>query len=832
MSRHRLFPRNRVNGFCFIALVLLGLASAHPALGEEDKNSDWLREGLVIGSVGRSGRSAFHTDLIEAAIVAGNWSRPAAGASVTLPDGTVRSWEGAVAETNGWFTNKALAGGYVYVPVYSDIGEVMLLEASGHNMVYVNGEPRTGDPYQYGYVHLPVSLRAGTNDFLFQVGRGRLQAKLVKPITPVMFNLRDATLPDVVAGDSAEAWAAVVVVNATTNVQRNLSILAACETDQPSVTALPAILPLSGRKIGFRLRPPSSARTNKIDLSLKLQAAGGNEVLDADALTLRVRRTTDTRKMTFRSDIDGSVQYFAVVPPSPLAPNRPAPALFLTVHGASVEALGQAEAYRSKVWGYIVAATNRRPYGFDWEDWGRRDAMEVLDLALQKFKTDPRQTYLTGHSMGGHGTWHIGATYPDRFAAIGPSAGWISFWSYGGARREKEPSAVQALLQRATNPGDTLLLSSNYLHFGIYILHGDADDNVPVTEARAMKEHLAPFHRDFLYHEQPGAGHWWGSACVDWPPMFDFFARHKIPEDTAIREINFTTANPGISSSSHWVSIEAQQHSLNKSSITIRYDSEKNRFTGRTENVARLALFSRLVVPGSTFSVELDGQTIDNLSATNDTSKIWFGRVRDRWERIEPPSLALKGPHRAGPFKEAFSHRMMFVFGTQGTPEENQWALAKARFDAEAFWYRGNGSVDVIADSEFDPARDKDRSVILYGNADSNAAWPTLLAKSPVQIRRDGVQVGDREERGGELACLFVRPRPGSNIASVAAIGGSGLAGMRLTDRVPYFLAGIAYPDCILFGPETLAKGSEEVLAAGFFGADWSIETGEFAWRN
>ena len=26
--------------------------------------------------------------------------------------------------------------------------------------------------------------------------------------------------------------------------------------------------------------------------------------------------------------------------------------------------------------------------------------------------------------MGGHGTWHIGTLFPDRFAAIGPSAGW------------------------------------------------------------------------------------------------------------------------------------------------------------------------------------------------------------------------------------------------------------------------------------------------------------------------------------------------------------------------------------------------------------------------
>src|SRR4029077_10978732 len=134
-------------------------------------------------------------------------------------------------------------------------------------------------------------------------------------------------------------------------------------------------------------------------------------------------------KATFISRIDGSVQYYAVNPASgPAGDARPA--LFLSLHGASVEAIGQADAYSPKSWGYLVAPTNRRPYGFDWEDWGRIDAIEVLTLAMNRFHTDSSRTYLTGHSMGGHGTWQVGVTFPDHFAAIAPSAGWISFASY------------------------------------------------------------------------------------------------------------------------------------------------------------------------------------------------------------------------------------------------------------------------------------------------------------------------------------------------------------------------------------------------------------------
>ncbi len=86
-----------------------------------------------------------------------------------------------------------------------------------------------------------------------------------------------------------------------------------------------------------------------------------------------------------------------------------------------MEAMGQASAYSPKSWLHLIAPTNRRPYGFDWEDFGRADAMEVLENAKMTLRHDPARVYLTGHSMGGHGAWHLGSLYPDTFAAIGPT---------------------------------------------------------------------------------------------------------------------------------------------------------------------------------------------------------------------------------------------------------------------------------------------------------------------------------------------------------------------------------------------------------------------------
>jgi hypothetical protein len=176
---------------------------------------------------------------------------------------------------------------------------------------------------------------------------------------------------------------------------------------------------------------------------------------------------------------------------------------------------------------------------------------------------------------------------------------------------------------------------------------------------------------------------------------------------------------------------------------------------------------------------------------------------------------------------------VLFVYGTKGTAVENAWALAKARYDAERFWYQGNASVDVIPDTAFDPsaASDRDRNVILYGHAESHEDWPALLGFSPVQVHRGLVKVGNRTTEGNGLACLFVRPRPGSETALVGVVAPTGPAGMRVAATLPYFTSGVAYPDVIMVGTAALSEGAAGIVAAGYFGNDWGIASGEFAWK-
>lgn len=818
-----------------VSIIVLGVVLDWRSDARAQDEIPLPEEALVLPNAGRGargGRTVIAADPIQAQRLEGKVPEVRAGDTMPTSGGTERKWVAVKRTGKNVWQHDRLAGGYLRVEIKSERERVAIMEVAGHLHALVNGEPRAADPYRNGIVKLPILLRAGANELLFQSRQRELAVNLKTPPGDFFFNVADPTVPDLVAGEERDHWAAVPIINATTKSASGLTVRATLPSGRSTITRVIDLLPLCSFKAPFRFAGKGVAGLENQKLKLELMRDKGDswEVLTTSELTLRVRQPQHEHMWTFVSGIDGSVQYYAVVRANP-GKNDPTPGLTLTLHGAGVEARGQADCYAPKPWTHVVAATNRRPFGFDWEDWGRLDALEVLDAAERELKPDPRRRWLTGHSMGGHGTWHVGVTFPDRFAAIGPSAGWISMYSYAGMRRPENADPLSQLLERAALPSDTLSLVNNTRMHGIYVLHGDKDDNVPVTQARTMKKVLEKFHPNMTYHEQPGAGHWWGNDCVDWKPMFEFFRKHTLPLRKDVTKVEFSTASPGVSAEGHWARIEAQSKFFQPTTVVIEHDAARRLFRGTTQNVARLSFDVSHLPPGQPIAVDLDGQkrTVDWPTGE---ARVWLRREAERWSASATPQAAEKNPMRYGPFKDAFRNRMLFVYGTKGSADENAATLAKARFDAETFWYRGNGAVEVIPDTKFDDARTHERNVILYGNADTNAAWTTLLGDSPVHVKNGVVRVGKREEKGDNLACLFVRPRPGSDTACVAAVAAAGSKGMRATNRLPVFVSGVAYPDFFLFSSDALTTGASGVRGAGFFGLDWSIERGEFAWRD
>jgi dienelactone hydrolase len=809
------------------AWVLAAAAAACFPAQEPDPYA--FRDGLVISCGATPPRNSFVLDPVAVAMALGTFRAPAAGDSVSFPDG-LRVWEKVEAGADGALAHDALRNGYAFFQIVSPKDEVRILDARSQSIVYVNGMLCPGDWYETGYVRVPVPLKKGTNQFLFMGRRGRLQARLLAVRSDASFDSGDMTTPDAVVGESLDAWCAVPVLNATGGAASALEIEATCGDSSVSTPCGP-IAPFATRKCGFRVRSAATKDPGELAVTLKLiDRSRGGAPLDRLEFKLRIRDAGATRKITFVSRIDRSVQYYCVNPAKP-TPGAGAPGLVLSLHGAGVEATGQCDSYSRKENMHIVCPTNRRPFGFDWEDWGRLDALEVLDLASGSLHIDSAKVWLTGHSMGGHGTWQLGALFPGRFAAIAPSAGWLSFMTYAGMA-QAPTSSVAEMLKRAALSSDTGLLLENYKQLGIYILHGDADDNVPVTEARRMKELLSKGHADFQYHEQKGAGHWWGSECVDWPPLFELFRHRSLPKEPPA-EVAFVTPSPGISPTHHWIEVRRQIRCGLPSRVSFRADAEKGRIEGTTDNVDGLVL-SRASGVSAPFELSIDGAKLNIAEWPSGRAGIAIERDGDRWRVAAMDAILRKTPARNGPFKQVFTNGFVFVYGTRGNEEENAWALGKARYDAEVFWVRGNGSVPVIPDTAFDAERYKDRNIILYGNADTHGAWKTLLPSSPVLVNRTGISVGGKRYEGGDLGCVFVYPDRQSESALLGVVAGTGTAGSRLLDRLSYFVSGVGFPDLCILGPSAPSGQEKEftILGVGFFGNDWSVDRGEFVWER
>jgi pimeloyl-ACP methyl ester carboxylesterase len=639
----------------------------------------------------------------------------------------------------------------------------------------------------------------------------------------------DQTVPDALLHEPVDALAGVIVQNIDAGLLTGAQLTATLDGDAVT-TDLPSIPAFAFLKVPVRIQGPAATQAMPRTVHLSLQSANG-DLLATGRFELRTRSRDQAYKRTFKSKIDGSVQYYAI---REATPGDDAPGIVLSLHGASVEATGQAQCFANRDWCHVVAPTNRRPFGFDWEEWGRLDAMEALHDARSRYVNDEDKTWLTGHSMGGHGTWNVGLTLPDQWAAIAPSAGWATFWSYTGPDRYPMDDGVREILRRAANPSDTMLVLPNASRFGVYILHGDADTVVPIREARDMRAAIAGFHGDFSYFEEPGAGHWWGDQCMDFPSLMQFLSTHQRSTGGDRNALTFVTVDPSASATCDWVTVQQQRASLVPSRVDLRIVRSDSgvRIEGTTENIAALSIdpaHPDLDATGQV-AIALDGHDAVMIEASN-TDMYVHRDTKGAWHSSSAPIASTKNPTRAGRLRTAWNNNVVLVYGTTGTPEERRWSQSRARQDAERWWYRGNGLVEIVSDVDFDPDANPDQGVIVYGNRDVNAAWSTLLVDAPIQVNSVAVLVDGKTLRGDDLAALFVRPRPGSDTASVAVVAGTGIIGQRLTATFPLFLAGVGWPDWFIARADVLTSGEEAIEGVGFFGADWSIDPGQSRWN-
>ena len=139
--------------------------------------------------------------------------------------------------------------------------------------------------------------------------------------------------------------------------------------------------------------------------------------------------------------------------------------------------------------------------------WSNDQLLPLLEEIIRTHNVDKSRVYLTGLSMGGYGTWNLGLTYPELFAAIVPICGGGEFISPYLSSRDK-PEALRSL--------------------GIWAFHGAKDPVVPLAESERMVELSKKLGvREVKLTVYPEAGHDAWTETYKNPEVYEWLLEHK-----------------------------------------------------------------------------------------------------------------------------------------------------------------------------------------------------------------------------------------------------------------------------------------------------------------
>jgi predicted peptidase len=155
--------------------------------------------------------------------------------------------------------------------------------------------------------------------------------------------------------------------------------------------------------------------------------------------------------------------------------------------------------------------------------WGMPDVdarvFVPLERALREHAGDPRRVYLTGLSLGGYGTWLLGARFPERWAALVPICGGVI--PNDGRRDPHMPFGDQA------DPPAAVARALGRIP--IWAFHGSDDQRVPVERSREVVAAVRRAGGDVRYTEYPDVRHnSWDRAYAE-PGLFPWLLQQRRP---------------------------------------------------------------------------------------------------------------------------------------------------------------------------------------------------------------------------------------------------------------------------------------------------------------
>jgi hypothetical protein len=199
---------------------------------------------------------------------------------------------------------------------------------------------------------------------------------------------------------------------------------------------------------------------------------------------------------------------------------KPSSTLFIGLHGGGAGE-GDAESAASAMggggwWWIYPEVLKKTEHG--WTDAGTEEfVLELIEAAKRTGKVDPNRVYITGHSMGGYGTWTIGAHHADTFG--------------GGAAYAGAPSPIWKSATEQVVVGVEEGILPSFFALPLHVYQSMDDKNVPpqanefaTAELAKWKERF-PGGFEYRYDRTDGRGH--AAPAEGYMPSLEWIAGHR-----------------------------------------------------------------------------------------------------------------------------------------------------------------------------------------------------------------------------------------------------------------------------------------------------------------
>ncbi len=542
----------------------------------------------------------------------------------------------------------------------------------------------------------------------------------------------------------------------------------------------------------------------------------------------------------YYSDIEGSLQGYAVHAPNEYEPGQPYP-LVINLHGYDPgfaawhenQFLPAFMPFATEKGRYIVV----NPFGRGntmYQNIGENDVLTVLAEVKRLYDIDENRIYLTGGSMGGAGTWNIGLAFPDKFAALAPIMGptEYAFWT-GLDTTDLSPERTFILAKRSA-----LSFAENASNLPVLCNHGVKDDIVPIAQSRKIVKRLRALGYNITYKEHPEAMHGGFDPQMDYD-IYNGFEDKK--RDGFPKRVVYKTASLK-HNRAYWAEIDRFADVMAFAKIEGEI-MDRRTIHVRTDNISEfsLRLNKNLVDIPAEIKISVNDEPALSASVSGELL-IRFGAKQKKdgtvsgWTVLPDSNKSelVKTEILCGPILDAYNSGFMLVAGTAGSKMETKMNIREAEAFSEQWQAWQHVPCRLKKDSEISENDIAQFNLILFGGPNNNGVTKKIEADLPIRFEKNAVIVGEKKYRGQNVGAVFIYPNPLNRGRYVVVNAGNSWQAMdgivrRMGSDFDYIIFDERTTGINFHQGNMTVDGSP--LACGFFDQDWQVNP-KYQWKT